>query len=150
MCVLSQPVGPESVTLDSMGSYVILTNRTRAFIALVHSVVFLLIATKSVVRPGLVNPIYLLHGAALKGSAALLGIYAIVTLILLQLARISRRTERLYFALCATSAGFGLLRYWLGDPNIHVAIYIRVLALLTAVGVGALIWAGHPRQKAAA
>lgn len=133
-----------------MDSFVILTNRKRAFIALIHSVVFLMIALRAVLRPSMVSPVYLLQGSALKTSIALLGIYVLVTLILLQLARISRRIERLYFALCATSAGFGLLRYWLGDPNIQVAIYVRVLALLIAVGVGALIWAGHPREKSAA
>ena len=133
-----------------MDSYVILTNRKRALIALIHSVVFLGIAFRAMVQPSLVLPIHVLSVPALKARIALLCVYVIVTLILLQLARISRRVERLYFALCATSAGFGLLRYWLGDPNIHVAIYVRVLALLTAVGVGALIWAGHSREKVAA
>jgi hypothetical protein len=133
-----------------MEPYVILTNRKRAFIALIHSVVFLLIAFRAVARPSLVGPIMSLQGSALKTSEAFVAIYVIVTLILFQLARISKRVERLYFALCATSAGFGLLRYSLGDPTIHVAIYIRVIALLLAVGVGTMIWLGHPKQKPAA
>ncbi len=137
-------------TLNDVDTYVILTNRKRAFIALIHSVVFLLIATKSVIRPASVGPIYLLQGSEFKTSIVFISIYVIVTAILFQLARMSRKIERLYFGLCATSAGFGLLRYSLGDPNIHIAVYVRVLALLVAVGVGTLIWAGHPREKAVA
>jgi hypothetical protein len=133
-----------------MDSYVVLTNRKRAFIALIHSVLFLLIASRSVAKPSFVGPIYALQGSALKASAAFIAIYVIVTVILLQLARISQSSERLYFALCATSAGFGLLRYSLGDPAIHVAIYIRVIALLMAVGVGTMIYLGHAPQKSAA
>jgi hypothetical protein len=133
-----------------MEAYVILTNRKRAFIALIHSIVFLLIAFRSVAKPNFVGPIYALQGGALKASAAFVFIYVTVTLILLQLARISKKTERLYFTLCATSAGFGLLRYSLGDPTIHVAIYIRVIALTLAVLLGVYIWMGHAPEKSAA
>lgn len=133
-----------------MDSFAVLTNRKRALIALIHSVVFFLIAFRAVAKPSVVASIGSLHGPALRTSVIFIAIYAIVTTILLQLARISRSVERLYFGLCATSAGFGILRYWLGDPTIHVAIYVRVLALGLAVGVGTMIWLGHAQEKTAA
>ena len=133
-----------------MDSFVVLTNRKRALIALIHSVVFLLIAFRAVAKPSVVVAIGSLHGSALRSSVIFIAIYVIVTTILLQLARISQRVERLYFGLCATSAGFGILRYWLGDPTIHVAVYVRVIALSLAVGVGTMIWLGYSEQKTAA
>ncbi len=127
-----------------MEPYAILTNRKRAIIALVHSVIFLLLALRSVARPAMVTAIRSLHGSAFKGSVAILAIYIIVTTVLLQLARISRPAkERLYFGLCATSAGFGLLRYLVGDATLPVAIYVRAVALTLAVVIGVIIWRGH-------
>ncbi len=134
-----------------MNSYVILTNRKRALIALAHSIVFLALALRSVVRPSTVTALASLSGTALKASIAILCVYLVVTSILLLLTRISKLTnERLYFGLCATSAGFGLLRYWLGDPTIHVAIYIRAIALTLAVLLGLFIWLRHPVSKTSA
>jgi len=134
-----------------MDSYVILTNRKRVLIALAHTAVFLSLAVRSVAKPSMVNAVYSLRGSALAGAIAILLIYLIVTTVLLQLTRLSKLAlERLYFGLCATSAGFGLLRYWLGDPTIHVAIYLRVIALTLAVGLGVLIWLGHTSNKTVA
>jgi hypothetical protein len=131
-----------------MGSYAILTNRKRALIALIHSFVFLGIAFRSVLRPSAVSALQNLNGAALKGSVAILGIYVIVTTILLQLARVSSKGfERLYFGLCATSAGFGIARYWLGDLALPAAIYVRVIALTLAVATGTLILLKYDRQQ---
>jgi hypothetical protein len=47
--------------------------------------------------------------------------------------------ERVYFALCATSATFGLLRTVFGDPSLPIAQYMRVIMLSSAVAVGILI-----------
>jgi hypothetical protein len=82
-----------------MRGFVILTNRKRALIALVHTVLFLVVAvllSRNLVRPlGLSSPV---------GSWALAGIYLTVTVVLSILLKIAGRAERLYFALCTASA----------------------------------------------
>jgi formate-dependent nitrite reductase membrane component NrfD len=126
-----------------MDGFRILTNRRRAIIALVHTVIFLAIAIVQLAlsRP---TPNFKLHASTTVSSAIVIGIYFTVTAILLLLFRISRVfNERIYFALCATSASFGLLRAVYGDPPMHFAHYFRVLMLSCAVLVGTLILRSH-------
>ncbi len=67
-----------------------------------------------------------------------------VTTILLILVRVSScARERLYFAFCATSASFGLLRILLGDVHVFVAQYVRVGMLACAVLTGYIILRRH-------
>jgi hypothetical protein len=126
--------------------YVILTNRKRAIVALVHSVAFLGIALfgmVSVVRP--------LAASSPASAWTMVGIYAAVTSALAALTAVTGHwRERLYFACCATSATFGLLRQILGDPPMHFAVYLRVAMLSCAVAVGLGIVRAHRRQAAAA
>jgi hypothetical protein len=114
----------------------ILTNRKRALIALAHSVVFLGIALHGFVarKAGIV------HGPAPASDFLLVMVYLTVTSILAWLVGISRCVvERLYFALCASSATFGLLRTAYGDAALPLAQYLRVIMLTAAVIVGARI-----------
>jgi hypothetical protein len=122
-----------------MHRYVILTNRKRAIVALVHSVAFLGIAfygMVSVVRP---------LGAASPASAwTVVSVYVAVSAALAVLTALSGNwRERLYFACCATSATFGLLRQILGDPPMHFAVYVRVAMLSCAVVMGLGIVRAH-------
>ena len=128
-----------------MHRYVILTNRKRAIVALVHSVAFLVFALYGLVS--VVRPL----GTASPGSAwTVAAVYVAVTAALAVLAAISGNwRERLYFAFCATSASFGLLRQILGDPPLHVAVYVRIAMLGCAVITGCGIVRAH-REKAAA
>jgi hypothetical protein len=130
-------------TITRMDGFRILTNRRRTVIALVHTVVFLAIAVVQLAlsRP---TPHFQLHASTTLSSAIMVGIYFAVTAVLLLLFRISRCfNERIYFALCATSASFGLLRAVYGDPPMHVAHYFRVVMLSGAVLVGILILRSH-------
>jgi hypothetical protein len=131
-----------------MRDYVILTNRKRAVIALIHSVVFGLIALRSAIvtsdSPGLINAVR--THSTIGGPAALAAIFAVVTAILVWLFVISRYTkERLYFGLCSVSAGTGFIRSLVGAPAFHSSSYIRVLMLLCAVAVVMLIWRDHTK-----
>jgi hypothetical protein len=119
----------------SMHRYVILTTRKRAVVALVHSVAFLLIALYGVIS--VVRPL----GAASQASAWILaGVYVAVSSALAVLTAMAGNSrERLYFAFCATSATFGLLRQILGDPPMHFAVYVRIALLSCAVATGAAI-----------
>ena len=86
-----------------------------------------------------------LHGNKVVGGIVLLAIYNIVTTVLLVLLRMaSHATERLYFALCATSAAFGLLRVLFGDPALHAGV-LRVFLLSCATVVGLIILRTHSR-----
>jgi hypothetical protein len=129
-----------------MHRYVILTTRKRAIVALVHSVAFLLIALYGVIT--VVRPL----GTASPGSAWILaGVYVAVSSALAVLAAIAGNwRERLYFAFCATSATFGLLRQILGDPPMHFAVYVRVALLACAVATGLAIVRAHRGLAAAA
>ena len=122
-----------------MHRYIILTNRKRAIVALVHSVAFLGIAfygTISVVRP--------LGTASTASAWTLAGVYVAVTFALAVLTALSGNwRERLYFGFCATSAGFGLLRQTLGDPPMHFAVYVRIALLSCAVVTGLGIVRAH-------
>jgi len=83
------------------------------------------------------------------GGIVLLSIYIIVTTVLLVLLRYATHSsERLYFALCATSAAFGLVRILLGDPALHAGV-LRVFLLSCAVVVGLLILRLHSPQPLA-
>jgi len=118
-----------------MPRYVILSNRRRVIIALVHTVAFLLLAVYTgtlLVRP--------LHAGSPAPGWVFAGVYAAITLALLVLAAISGNViERIYFGLCTTSAGFGLARQILGDAGIPAAIYVRVAMLAGAVMMGVVI-----------
>jgi len=119
-----------------MNDFGVLNNRKRALIALIHSFVFLGIAIHGFASPKL----GVLRGPGAIGEFILIGIYLIVASILAWLVSLSRcLRERAYFATCATSATFGLLRTILGDPSLPIAQYMRVIMLSSAVAIGILI-----------
>jgi len=125
-----------------MNDFGVLTNRKRALIALIHSVIFLGIAVHGFVspKPGI------LRGSAATGDFVLIVIYLIVASILITMVRVSHSfVERSYFALCAASATSGLVRTIFGDRVIPPAQYLRVLMLSSAVVVGILIFRSHSR-----
>ena len=77
------------------------------------------------------------------GWIILLAVYVIVTTVLVALLLVSHCTkEKLYFAFCAASAGFGLVRILLGDPVLHANV-LRVLLLGCAVLTGTVILRKH-------
>jgi len=121
--------------------FAIINNRKRAIIALIHSVFFLGVAA---VQLAISHAAPLsLRGERVVAGFILLAIYIVVTTVLLVLLRYSRCTkERLYFALCAGSAAFGLVRILLGDPVLHANI-LRVLLLGCAVIIGTGILRTH-------
>jgi hypothetical protein len=122
----------------------VLNNRKRALIALIHSFVFLGIALHGFISPK--------AGILVRGSAGdfiLIGIYLIVASILAWLVTLSHCTgERTYFALCASSATFGLLRTIFGDASLPAAQYMRVIMLSSAVVVGTWILRSFSRPVA--
>jgi hypothetical protein len=119
-----------------MNDFGVLNNRKRALIALIHSVVFLGIAAHGFLSP----KAGILRGTGATGDFVLTGIYLVVASILAWLVSLSRcARERIYFALCASSATFGLLRTIFGDASIPVAQYMRVVMLSSAVAFGILI-----------
>jgi len=120
----------------------VLTNRKRALIALIHSIVFLGIAAHGFMAPK--------HGILQEtGSIAdfvLIGIYLVVAGILLRLVTVSRGLrERAYFLLGAGSATPGLMRTILGDGALPPAQYSRVIFLSSAVVIGVLMVRSFPR-----
>jgi|SRR5580698_2779014 protein-S-isoprenylcysteine O-methyltransferase Ste14 len=128
-------------TIDQPVDFAIINNRKRAIIALVHSVFFLGVAAVQLASSHAAP--YSLRGEKAVAGSILLGIYVIVTTVLLILLRYSRSTkERLYFAFCAASAAFGLVRILLGDPVLHANI-LRVLLLSCAVVIGTGILRMH-------
>ncbi len=118
-----------------MRRYIILSNRKRVIIALVHTVAFLLLAAYTgllLVRP--------LHSGSPASGWIIARAYVVITAVLLVLAAISGNAiERIYFGLCTTSAGFGLARQILGDAGIPAAVYVRVVMLACAVMMGVVI-----------
>jgi hypothetical protein len=73
-------------------------------------------------------------------------IYLVVASILAWLVSLSRcARERIYFAFCASSATFGLLRSVFGDSALPAAQYMRVVMLSSAVVVGTLIFRSFSR-----
>ena len=130
-----------------MHSFAILTNRKRAIIALVHTVIFLCVAALQTALSH--TKAFSLHGDKVVGGIVLLAIYTIVTTVLLLLLRAaSHASERLYFALCATSAALGLVRVLLGDPALHAGV-LRVCLLSCAVVVGVVILRVHSAHRLA-
>lgn len=126
-----------------MRDYAIITNRRRAKIALIHSVVFLLVALRGAASAAVVSPI-LAKGPVPLPTMVLFAIYFIVSSVLIVLARFSRCTwEKLYFVFCAASATIGLLRYLFGDPTVHLGLYLRVVMLACAVFTGLAILRRH-------
>jgi hypothetical protein len=126
-----------------MPRFSILTSRKRAVIALVHTFLFLTIA---LVQTAMSRPVAGVSMHRHNGPAAwiMVSVFAVVTAILLALAGVSRRgLERLYFAFCASSASFGLLRSIVGDPPLHVAQYVRIVMLVCAAVVGTIILRVH-------
>jgi hypothetical protein len=131
-----------------MGQFSILTNRKRAIVALVHSVVFLLIATRQMIAANPAAGIWVPFVST--GTWILCGVFVVVSSILLWLYVISRGwTEKLYFGLCTVSATSGLLRTAFGDRAFHAGLYIRVVMLVSAVLVGLLIVRTHSRVEPA-
>lgn len=122
-----------------MDEFAILTNRKRSLIALVHSVVFLLLAARQVMGGNPARGVF--SGAHTSvGTWVVAAIYVVVSAILLWLFGISRGwIEKLYFAFCAISATSGLLRTLLGDERFHSGRLLRVGMLTSAVIVGIVI-----------
>ena len=124
-----------------MDRFAIINSRKRAIIALVHSVFFLGVAAVQLAVSH-ATPLSV-HGERATAGLVLMMIYVIVTVVLLALLRFSRcARERLYFALCAASAAFGLVRIVLGDPVLHANV-LRVLLLFCAVIIGSAILRTH-------
>lgn len=124
-----------------MDRFAIINNRKRAIIALVHSVFFLGVAGLQLAISH-AEP-FSIRGEKVVAGIVLLAIYVIVTVVLLILLRFSHcAKEKLYFAFCAASAAFGLLRILLGDPVLHANV-LRVLLLSCAVFVGTGILRTH-------
>jgi hypothetical protein len=125
-----------------MTDFGVLTNRKRALIALLHSLVFWGVAMHGFVAP----KAGILRGPGAVGDFILIVIYLVVASILAWLVSLSRcLRERVYFAFCASSASFGLLRAVFGDSSLPAAQYLRVLMLTSAVAVGVWIVRGFSR-----
>lgn len=129
-----------SLRMRIMDTFAIITSRKRAILALIHSIFFLLVAG---VQLALSHAnAFSLHGVK-TGGVILLAIYTVVTTVLLILLWASDCVkEKLYFAFCASSAAFGLVRILLGDPVLH-ANWWRVFFLTCAVLTGLLILRTH-------
>jgi hypothetical protein len=126
-----------------MDRFSILTNRKRAIVALIHSVVFLLIAVRQMVAATPADGIWV-PATVPPGRWILCGIFAVVSSILLWLLVISRGgLEKVYFIFCTLSTSAGLLRTAAGDRTFHSGLYIRVVMLVSAVLVGLLIVRSH-------
>jgi hypothetical protein len=130
-----------------MGGFSILTNRKRAIVALVHSVVFLMIAVRQMIAAPSAAGIWVASEVS-PGTWILCGIFALVSAILLWLLVISGGwMEKFYFGLCTVSASSGLLRTAAGDQVFHSGLYLRVVMLVSAVLVGLLIVREHSRTQ---
>ena len=111
---------------SSMGGFSILTNRKRAIVALVHSVVFLLLAVRQMVAANPAAGIWV-SSTVSRGTWILCGIFTTVSAILLWLFVISRgRMERFYFGLCTISASSGRsgIRTSLSPSSLHVPLTV--------------------------
>jgi hypothetical protein len=129
-----------------MDRFAIINNRKRAIIALVHSVFFLGVAGVQLAISRV--EAFSIHREKIAGGIVLLAIYVIVTTVLLVLLRFSHcAKEKLYFAFCAASAAFGLVRILLGDPVLHANV-VRVLLLFCAVLTGTVILRKHSAAAA--
>jgi len=127
-----------------MNRYGILNSAKRAVIALIHTVVFGLLALYQLLIRQHPWPLLSAGPGHFIGPIALTTIYFIVTIVLLTLLRYSRCSlERLYFSLCATSAALGLVRALVGDPTAYAELLARAVLLGCAVITGTLIWRNH-------
>ena len=123
---------PRVILSLRLKSHRILNTRKRVVVALVHTVVFLGVAVL-----GFFFSVAPLSMGSPPSAWIVAGVYVIVSAVLLWLTAISRgAVERLYFALVATSASFGVLRQLLGDPSMHAAVYVRVTMLACAAVTG--------------
>jgi hypothetical protein len=130
-----------------MNDFGILNNRKRALIALLHSLVFLGIALHGFASP---KGGVLLRVLGDTSDIVLCAIYFTVASILVWLVTLARcAKERVYFALCASSATFGLLRTLFGDAALPAAQYLRVAMLTSAVIVGTWIYRSFSPTPAA-
>jgi hypothetical protein len=131
-----------------MNSYGILNSRKRAIIALVHTIVFGLLALyQLLIKQHPVGLLLTTHGNRV-GPIALTTIYLIVTVVLLILLRYSRcAIERIYFSFVSTSAGIGLLRAIAGDPTAYTELAMRVMLLGCAVITGLMIVRTHTQAS---
>lgn len=128
-----------------MTDFGVLNTRKRVLIALIHSVIFLGVAIHGFVSP---KAGVLVQEAAIA-DLVLMTIYMIVAAILGWLVYLSRcARERVYFALCACSATFGLLRTIFGDVTIPVAQYMRVILLSSAIAVCGMILRSYSQTAA--
>ena len=126
-----------------MPDFAILTNAKRTRIALIHSVIFWLIAVRGVTSGTIVGAIWT-KSPVPTSTLILISIYVIVSAVLVTLTCFSSCTrEKLYFALCSSSASVGLVRYIAGDLNFHPAIYLRVMFLSAALITCAIILRQH-------
>jgi hypothetical protein len=133
-----------------MSEFSVLTNRKRAIVALIHSIVFLLIAFRQMIGATPAAGIWV-PASVSTGTWVLCGIFTIVSGILLWLFAISRGwMEKLYFGMCTASATSGLLRTACGDQTFHAGLYVRVVMLSSAVLVGWLIVRMHSTEQAIA
>jgi hypothetical protein len=119
-----------------MNEYGILHNRKRVLVALIHSVIFLGIATHGFVAPkaGI--------GGGRGGAAdfALLALYLVVAAILSWAVSVSRCVmERAYFALCGSGVSFAAIRTIFGDSAVPFAQDLRFLSLCSAVAIGLML-----------
>lgn len=129
-----------------MGEFSILTNRKRAIVALVHSVVFLAVALRQMVVVSPASGIWLAPSVPLS-TWILCGTFTVVSSILFYLFAISHGwLEKLYFGLCTASATSGLLRTAAGDQAFHAALYVRVIMLAGAILVGFGIVYAHSQR----
>lgn len=134
---------PSATVSRAMGEFAILTNRRRAFIALAHSIVFLLIAVWQMIASSPAAGIWN-RSAVPRGTWILCGIFTAVSAILFWLYAVSRGwMEKIYFGLCTVSASSGLLCTAAGDQAFHVGLYVRVVMLGSAVLVGLMIVRFH-------
>jgi hypothetical protein len=128
-----------------MNPYSILNSRKRAIIALIHSVVFGLLAFYQLLTNYRPTPLVTSHNSHMVSAVALTIVYLMVTSVLAVLVWYSRANlEKLYFGFCTTSAAIGLWRIVVGDPTLHLGSLLRVLMLGCAVVTGTFILRGAP------
>ena len=126
-----------------MPRYVILTNHKRAIIELIHTVAFLVLAALT----GMLT-VQALHSGSPRSAWIMATVYLLVSVVLMILTVVSRATrERIYFSFCTASAGFGLARQLLGDEQMHIAVYVRVLLLMCAVVTCVMILREHSAEE---
>ena len=127
----------------TMPDFAILVNAKRTRIALIHSIIFWLIALRGATSGMLVSAVWG-RSPVPTSTIVLISIYAVVSSVLITLTWFSRGIrEKLYFALCSSSACVGLVRYIVGDANFYPAIYLRVLFLSAALIICVIILRQH-------